>query len=84
MDSFIYSIHSTIPIFLVMIIGWIIKKCQIIDDNFVSKANKYVFHVALPVLLYKDLSKADFVSQFDIAFVLFCVIVTTIMFLGLN
>lgn len=82
MDSFIYSIHSTIPIFLVMIVGWIIKKCQIIDDNFVSRANKYVFHVALPVLLYKDLSKADFVSQFDIAFVLFCVIVTTIMFLG--
>ena len=82
MDSFIYSIHSTIPIFLVMIVGWIIKKCQIIDDNFVSKANKYVFHVALPVLLYKDLSKADFVSQFDITFVLFCVLVTTIMFLG--
>lgn len=82
MDSFIYSIHSTIPIFLVMIVGWIIKKCQIIDDNFVSKANKYVFHVALPVLLYKDLSKADFVSQFDITFVLFCVIVTTMMFLG--
>lgn len=82
MDSFIYSIHSTIPIFLVMIVGWIIKKCQIIDDNFVNKANKYVFHVALPVLLYKDLSKADFVSQFDIRFVLFCVIVTTIMFLG--
>ncbi len=82
MDSFIYSIHSTIPIFLVMIVGWIIKKCQIIDDNFVSKANKYVFHVALPVLLYKDLSKADFVSQFDITFVLFCIIVTTIMFLG--
>lgn len=82
MDSFIYSIHSTIPIFLVMIVGWIIKKCQIIDDNFVSKANKYVFHVALPVLLYKDLSKADFVSQFDITFVLFCVVVTTIMFLG--
>ncbi len=82
MDSFIYSIHSTIPIFLVMIVGWIIKKCQIIDDNFVRKANKYVFHVALPVLLYKDLSKADFVSQFDITFVLFCVLVTTIMFLG--
>ncbi len=83
MDSFIYSIHSTIPIFLVMIVGWMIKKCQIIDDNFVSKANKYVFHVALPVLLYKDLSKADFVSQFDIAFVLFCVLVTTIVFLGI-
>lgn len=83
MDSFIYSINSTIPIFLVMIVGWIIKKCQIIDDNFVNKANKYVFHVALPILLYRDLSKADFVSQFDITFVLFCVIVTTIMFLGM-
>ena len=46
MDSFIYSINSTVPIFLVMILGWVIKQLGIIDDNFASKANKYVFKVA--------------------------------------
>ena len=63
MDSFIYSINSTVPIFLVMILGWVIKRLGIIDDNFASKANKYVFKVALPVLLFRDLSATDFKSQ---------------------
>lgn len=69
MDSFIYSINSTVPIFLVMILGWVIKQLGIIDDNFASKANKYVFKVALPVLLFRDLSATDFKSQFDAKFV---------------
>ena len=44
MDSFIYSINATVPIFLVMIVGWVIKQLGVIDEHFVSKANKYVFH----------------------------------------
>ena len=56
MDSFIYSINATVPIFLVMIVGWVIKQLGVIDEHFVSKANKYVFHVALPVLLFQQIS----------------------------
>lgn len=82
MDSFIYSINSTVPIFLVMIVGWAIKQLGVIDDHFANVANKYVFKVALPVLLFRDLSKADFYSQFDIRFVGYCAIVTIAMFGG--
>lgn len=80
MDSFIYSLNATIPIFLVIIVGWCIKRLGIIDDRFANAANKYVFKVALPVLVFKDLANADFKSQFDISFVLYCMIVTTVMF----
>ncbi|MGN0320729.1 MAG: AEC family transporter [Lachnospira sp.] len=80
MDSFIYSLNAMVPIFLVMIVGWIIKRLGVIDDHFVNVANKYVFRVALPVLVFKDLAAADFKSQFDVKFVLYCMIVTTIMF----
>ena len=45
MDSFIYSLNATVPIFLVMIVGWIIKRLGVIDDHFVNVANKYVFKV---------------------------------------
>ncbi len=83
MDSFIYSLNATVPIFLVMIIGWAIKKIGIIDDHFANVANKYVFKVALPVLLFRDLSSADFTSQFNLSFVLYCMIVTTVMFSGI-
>ena len=43
MDSFIYSINATVPIFLVMIIGWFIKQIGLIDDHFANVANRYVF-----------------------------------------
>ena len=56
MDSFLYSINATVPIFLVMIVGWVIKQLGVIDDHFANVANKYVFKVALPVLLFRDLS----------------------------
>jgi len=80
MDSFIYSINATVPIFLVMILGGVIKKLNIIDENFVNKANKYVFIVALPAMLFKDISQSDVKTNFDIRFVLYCMIVTTICF----
>lgn len=83
LDSFFYSLDATVPIFLVMIVGWVIKKIGIVDEHFATVANRYVFKVSLPVLLFRDLSQADFVSEFDISFVLFCAIVTTLMFAGI-
>lgn len=81
MDSFIYSINATVPVFLVMVLGGLIKKIGIIDEHFANVANRYVFKVALPVLLFRDLSKSDFKSQFEPKFVLYCSIVTILMFL---
>ena len=34
MDSFIYSINATVPIFLVMIVGWVIKQLGVINMCF--------------------------------------------------
>lgn len=80
MDAFIYSLNSTVPIFLTMIVGWLIKRLGIINDEFANKANKYVFKVALPLLLYKDLAKQDFYSSFDGKFVLYCALTTFVVF----
>lgn len=80
MESFFYSINATVPIFLVMILGAIIKKCKIIDDHFVNKANKYVFLVALPAMLFKDIAQSDVRTSFNISFVFYCMIVTTVCF----
>lgn len=82
MESFFYSLNATVPIFLVMIIGWLIRRLGVINDEFVSVCNKYVFKVALPFLLFKDIKNANFSGEFDIRFVLFCMVVTTICFLG--
>ncbi len=83
MDSFIYSLNATVPIFLVMILGGFIRRCGLVNEHFVNQANKYVFHVALPFLLFKDIAQADIRTDFDIRFVLFCMLVTLACFVSI-
>lgn len=82
MDNFIFSINATIPIFLLIILGWFLMRTGILTKEFNQSADKYVFKVALPILLFKDIATADIRANFDLKFFLFCIIVTTIMFLG--
>lgn len=82
MENFIYSINATIPVFLVMVIGYFLKRIHMLDDNFAAQANKFNFKVTLPCLLFSDIASTDMKSNFDLTFVLFCAIVTSICFWG--
>lgn len=80
MENFIYSINVAMPIFLVMVIGYILKQIGMLNDNFVTVANKFNFKVTLPFMLFKDIAGVDIKAVFDIKYVLFCAIVSTICF----
>ncbi len=82
MENFIYSINVTMPIFLVMVIGYVLKQIGMLNDNFVTVANKFNFKVTLPFLLFRDIAGVDIKAVFDIKYVLFCAIVSTICFWG--
>lgn len=78
MDNLIFSLNATVPIFLLMVLGFVLRKLGLIDDVFASKMNKFVFLVPLPVLLFEDLSTVDFSQVWNLKFVLFCFAVTLI------
>lgn len=80
MENFIYSINVTIPIFLVMVIGWALRQMGMLNDDFVKTCNKFNFKVTLPFLLFRDISGVDIRAVFDLNYVLFCGIATTICF----
>lgn len=83
MADFIFSLNATLPIFLIMVLGWFLMRIGLFTKEFNKVADKYVFKVALPVLLFKDIATADIRSDFNLTFVLFCMITTTIMFLAI-
>lgn len=78
MENLIFSLNATVPIFLLMILGFLLKKLGVIDDVFASKMNKFVFLIPLPVLLFEDLSTVDFAQVWNMKFVLFCFVVTLV------
>ncbi len=80
MNNFIYSINVTMPIFLVMVIGWMLKQRGMLDEHFVSVTNKFNFQVTLPFMVFRDLSAVDIKAVFDFKYVMFCALVTTVCF----
>lgn len=78
MENLIFSLNATIPIFLLMVIGYVLRRLHLIDDVFASKLNKFNYTVSLPILLIKDISESDFSSVWDTKYVLYCFLVTLV------
>lgn len=82
MSDFVFSLECTIPIFLIILTGYLLMRAGFFTGEFVRVADKYVFKVALPVLLFQQIATADIYTEFDIRFVIFCMGATTLMFGG--
>lgn len=76
MEHLIFSLNATIPIFLTMVIGYLLKQSKMMDESFVKILNKFNFNVTLPLLLFEDLANARFADVWDGKYVLFCFLVT--------
>ena len=75
-NDLIFSLNATIPIFLMMILGYILKKINLLDEASSKKINQFSFRILLPALLFMDLSTADFLGIWDTKYVIFCFAVT--------
>ena len=77
-ENLIFSLNATVPIFLMMVLGYVLHEIGWMDDEFASKMNRFVFRVPLPVLLFGDLAAVDFARVWNMKFVMFCFGVTVI------
>lgn len=79
MDNLYYSLNATMPIFLVMILGFVFRKIGLLSENLASGINKFVFKVALPTNLFIQLYDVDiFTTIWDTKYVIFCFVATLI------
>ncbi len=76
MEQLMFSLNATIPVFLVMVIGYLLRTLHIVDEPFVKTLNSFNFKITLPVLLFRDIATSDFYSVWDTKYVLYCFLVT--------
>lgn len=76
MENLSFCLNATVPIFILMILGFFFMKTGIFTESFTKTMNSFVFKVTLPVLVFQDLSQEDFVAVWDGKYVLFCFLVT--------
>lgn len=78
MEQLLFSLNATIPVFLVMVIGYFLKQLRMIDEPFVKTLNSFNYKITLPVLLFRDIAGSDFYSVWDTKYVLYCFLVTLV------
>ena len=76
MEQLFFSLNATIPVFLLMVIGYVLKQTRIVDEPFVKTLNSFNFKITLPLLLFRDIAESDFYSVWDTKYVLYCFFVT--------
>lgn len=69
-ENFIFSISKVLPLFIVMFIGFLAKKKNLITETGKLEMNKVVFNIALPVMLFRSVALSDFTQNFNIKVIL--------------
>ena len=58
-------LNTIIPIFVIISLGLVAKQKGIIPAEFLGPANRLVFYLAIPAMVFRNVSKASLKTQFD-------------------
>lgn len=72
MESLLYSVNVTVPVFALMVLGYILRRTDVISSEYVVGSNRLTFRVMLPVMLFNSMRSSDFRTSFRPDFLLFC------------
>ena len=78
MQNLLFSLNATMPVFFVMVVGYLLGQTGFLPPAFCKAADKLCFKVTLPVMLFLDMGSVDILHDFQPRFVLFCFAATLV------
>lgn len=67
---FLDILTIVLPVFVVIALGYGLKRWQLIDHTFLFQTNRLVYYLCLPLLLFHKIGTADFLANFNPTLVL--------------
>ena len=61
---------TIIPIFAIIALGWFVRIKGFIQPEFLGPANRLVYYLAIPAMIFHEISKGSLSTQFDAAVIL--------------
>jgi predicted permease len=77
------QVFSTIiPIFAIVILGCIARRKGFMPPEFLGPANRLVYYLAIPALIFRSVSKASFRTEFNPTVLLMTMLSAVLIYLG--
>jgi len=83
-DSFIFSLSVTSPIFLVLLLGIYLKYINFINDAFIDVSSKLVFNISLPLLLFFSILKTPLEQATNLSLIVYAACATVVVYILLE
>jgi predicted permease len=81
MSLFADTLLIVLPVFLIIGLGFGLKRTGLVESHFLFQLNRFIFWVALPALLFDKISNADFTASFNPMLLLGMVLATVTAFI---
>ena len=73
LEDFIFSANAVLPIFLVIAVGYLLRRSSFLSTSTVAEMNRLVFTFALPILLFRNIFDEDFDYLFNPSLIIWVV-----------
>lgn len=80
MESLFFAINAVAPIILTVAVGYWLKKIGMMNGDFSKKANKLVFRVFLPVMLFMNIYGIESIKSVSFGYVIYSIAALLIIF----
>ena len=80
MQNLIFSLTLVAPVFLIVALGYFLKRIRVINENFVSVSSKIVFTISLPALIFLEVSSIHLEEILNVNLILFVYAGTLVTF----
>lgn len=75
MVNLVYSLNVTIPVFFILLLGYLLKVRNIVNAEYVIGSNQLTFRVLLPVMLFNNMRDSNFMEEIDLKFFIVCFLI---------
>lgn len=81
MDTLMFSLNAILPIVILIVLGYILKRRNFLEESWFKKGNKLIFRVCLPCLLFVNVYNIESFSAIDWNVVIYTQVAVVILFI---
>ncbi len=62
-------LKTILPIFAIILLGWSLRRLDLMQEGFLKPANRLVYYVAIPAMIFREIAEAELVQHFSLVLV---------------
>lgn len=79
-DNIIFTGNVVAPVFLLVALGYFVKRINVINENFVDVTSKFVYSVSLPALVFINIAEIDLSKAIEFNQIIYIYAATLVSF----